>query len=406
MPRRLGLSLKLALAFLGVSALTLAIVLFILDRSTTQSFRSYLRYDQEMQDMMQGSDPVPGMSAMHGAAPMMGTGEQDFVDRLRLSLILGGIGGAAIAALVGLAIAGRITAPLREIEAAAKAVAQGDTSRRASVDSDDELGDLAGSFNQMAAVLARQEETRQQFVADVAHELRTPLAVLQGEIEALQDGVTQPTEERLASLHEETEILHRLVEDLRTLSLAEAGELNLVPARERAALVLGRAAAAMVETAARAGVTLVTDLPASLPEINLDSDRIVQVLMNLLSNAIRHTPAGGEVRVAAQVSGESLRVSVSDSGSGIPEEALPHVFDRFYRVDPSRSRDSGGSGLGLAIARQLVRMHGGDISARNNDGAGASFGFTLPLSPSSRQRRERQSAGAPEPGGTTVLPTG
>ena len=406
MPRRLGLSLKLALAFLGVSALTLAIVLLILDRSTTQSFRSYLRYDQEMQDMMQGSDPVPGMSAMYGSEPAMDAGEQDFVDRLRLSLILGGIGGAAIAALIGLAIAGRITAPLREIEAAAKAVAQGDTSRRASVDSDDELGDLAGSFNQMAAVLARQEETRQQFVADVAHELRTPLAVLQGEIEALQDGVTQPTEERLASLHEETEVLHRLVEDLRTLSLAEAGELNLVPARERAALVLGRAAAAMVETAARAGVTLVIDLPASLPEINLDSDRIVQVLMNLLSNAIRHTPAGGEVRVAAQVVGESLRVSVSDSGSGIPEEALPHVFDRFYRVDPSRSRDSGGSGLGLAIARQLVRMHGGDISARNNDGAGASFAFTLPLSPSARQRRERQSAGAPEPGGTTVLPTG
>ena len=207
------------------------------------------------------------------------------------------------------------------------------------------------------------------------------------------------------TLHEETEILHRLVEDLRTLSLAEAGELNLAPARERAALVLGRAAAAMVETAARAGVTLVTDLPASLPEINLDSDRIVQVLMNLLSNAIRHTPAGGEVRVAARVSGESLHVSVSDSGSGIPEEALPHVFDRFYRVDPSRSRDSGGSGLGLAIARQLVRMHGGDISAGNNDGAGASFGFTLPLSPSARQRRARQSAATPEPAGTTVLPT-
>ncbi len=376
---RLSLALKLAGAFLGVSALMLVIVLFVIERSTSHSFRSYVDH-QEM--MSRGGQPAPaGMDGMHNQM-MAGSGpdEGDFFKDLRLAVVLGGLGGATLAALAGFLVAGRITAPLREIESAARAVARGDTSRRARVESADELGDLASSFNRMAADLERQERTRQQFVADVAHELRTPLAVLQAEIEALQDGVTAPTAERLSSLHEETEVLGRLVEDLRTLSLSDAGALDLVRAREPAAGVIGRGVQSMGDTATRAGVKLTLDLPDSLPDVDVDGARVQQVLMNLLSNALRHTPPDGEVRVSAMVENDALAVSVRDSGSGVPEEALPHLFDRFYRVDPSRSRESGGSGLGLAIARQLVRAHGGEISAANNPDVGATFTFMLPLS--------------------------
>ena len=368
MPKRFGLSLKLTLAFLGVSAITLAIVLVLLDRLTTESFRSYLAHNEMMRSVMPEA---------HG---LMGPDEQDFIARLRLSLILGGVGGALVATLAGVIVARYITRPLHEIEEAARSVALGDASRRASVSSSDELGELAASFNTMAASLANQERTRQQFIADVAHELRTPLTVLQGEIEALQDGVTKPSRERLESLHEETQLLNRLVEDLRTLSLADAGELKLQVSSEPAAAIIRRGVSAMREAAERANVGLKIDLASDLPAVPVDGQRLLQVLINLLSNAIRHTPPGGEVRVSADATQDQVRVHVQDSGSGIPQEALPHVFDRFFRVDPSRTRSSGGSGLGLAIARQLIRAHGGEIWAENNKEPGATVSFTLPRS--------------------------
>ena len=296
---------------------------------------------------------------------------------------------------------------------AANAIARGEQSRRAPVGSSDELGDLAASFNQMAEALARQEATRQRFIADVAHELRTPLAVLQAEIEALQDGITQPNSERLASLHEETALLNRLVEDLRTLSLADGGELKLELAETAPGDVLRRGVLAMSEAAARAGVSLALDLESDLPLVVADRDRITQVVTNLLSNAIRHTPSGGEVRVRASAKRHNLQVEVRDSGSGIPPDSLPVIFDRLYRVDPSRSRSSGGSGLGLAIAQQLVRAHGGEIWAANNAGAGATVAFTLPLvaRPASTggkgRRRERTGANtlpsAPEADASTGM---
>ncbi|HLF78896.1 MAG TPA: ATP-binding protein [Dehalococcoidia bacterium] len=367
MPKRFGLSFKLALAFLGVSAVTLVLALVLIDRLTTEGFRSYLTHNEMMRSVMPEA---------HG---LMGPDEQDFIGRLRLSLILAGLGGAFVATVAGLVVAGYITRPLRLIEEAARSVARGDTLRRAHVTSNDELGDLAASFNTMADSLAGQERTRQQFIADVSHELRTPLTVLQGEIEALQDGVTRPSKERLESLYEETQLLNRLVDDLRTLSLADAGELTLQIQTEPVADILRRGGAAMAETAARENVELKLDLAPDLPAVTVDAHRISQVLINLLSNAIRHTPPGGEVCVSAELTGSVVRVHVKDSGSGMPVEALPHVFDRFYRVDPSRSRSSGGSGLGLAISRQLVHAHGGDIWAENNQGPGASFTFTIPV---------------------------
>jgi signal transduction histidine kinase len=372
MPSRLGLAWKLALAFFAVFAVTLAAVLFALDRTTAESFRSYLSHTQMMGDMMGGM--------AQGVGSMMGPTEQDFLDRLRWSIILAGGVGALAAGLTAF-LAGRyITRRLRALAEGASAIAAGDLSRRVADSSDDELGELAAAFNHMADSLASQEEARQRLVADIAHELRTPLAVLQAEIEALQDGVTQATPERLGSLHDEIDLLARLVDDLRTLSLADSGQLSLQRREHDLAGVAERAIAAVAAQAQEKGVRLELAAEASLPPVTVDGDRIAQVLRNLLSNALRHTEAGGHVTVAARAEARRFVVEVADTGAGIPPEDLPHVFDRFYRADPSRSRATGGSGLGLAIARQLVRAHGGEISVRSARGQGTIFSFWLPLS--------------------------
>jgi signal transduction histidine kinase len=383
MPSRIGLAWKLALAFFAVFAVTLAAVLFALDRATTDSFRSYLSHTQMMRGMM------------NGVQSMMGPSEEDFLDRLRWSLLLAGGVGALAAGLTAL-LAGRyITRRLRAVAESAGAIAAGDLSQRVGDASNDELGELAAAFNRMAESLASQEEARQRLVADIAHELRTPLAVLQAEIEALQDGVTQATPERFASLHEEARLLARLVDDLRTLSLADSGQLSLQRREEDLAGIAERAAAAVAAQARVKDVRLDLALQASLPRVALDSDRIAQVLRNLLSNALRHTPSGGRVALALRAEDGRAVVEVSDTGAGIPPEALPHVFDRFYRADPSRSRATGGSGLGLAIARQLVRAHGGDITVQSTPRDGTTFRFWLPLSTTANSSRRRRAADAP-----------
>ena len=370
MPSRTGLAWKLALAFFAVFAVTLAAVLFALDRATTDSFRSYLSHTQMMRGMM------------NGVQSMMGPSEEDFLDRLRWSLLLAGGVGALAAGLTAL-LAGRyITRRLRAVAESAGAIAAGDLSRRVADVSNDELGELAAAFNRMAESLASQEEARQRLVADIAHELRTPLAVLQAEIEALQDGVTEATAERFASLHEEARLLARLVDDLRTLSLADSGQLSLQRREEDLAGIAERAAAAVAAQAKEKDVRLELAVQDSLPPVGVDSDRIAQVLRNLLSNALRHTQSGGRVALALRAEDGRAVVEVSDTGVGIPPEALPHVFDRFYRADPSRSRATGGSGLGLAIARQLVRAHGGDIAVESAPRDGTTFRFWLPLSTS------------------------
>lgn len=368
MPSRMGLAWKLALAFFAVFAVTLAAVLFALDRATTDSFRSYLSHTQMMRGMM------------NGVQSMMGPSEEDFLDRLRWSLLLAGGVGALAAGLTAL-LAGRyITRRLRAVAESAGAIAAGDLSRRVADVSNDELGELAAAFNRMAESLASQEEARQRLVADIAHELRTPLAVLQAEIEALQDSVTQATPERFASLHEEARLLARLVDDLRTLSLADSGQLSLQRREEDLGGIAQRAAAAVAAQAEEKDVRIELAVQDSLPPVAVDSDRIAQVLRNLLSNALRHTQSGGRVALALRAEDGRAVVEVSDTGAGIPPEALPHVFDRFYRADPSRSRATGGSGLGLAIARQLVRAHGGDIAVESTPRDGTTFRFWLPLS--------------------------
>ena len=382
MPSRLGLSWKLALAFFAVFAVTLAAVLFALDRATTESFRSYLSHNEMMSGMM------------GDMTSMMGPTEQEFVDRLRWSLLIAGGAGALVAGVTAF-LAGRyITRRLRAMAEGTGAIAAGDLSRRVADSSGDELGELAAAFNRMADSLASQEEARQRLVADIAHELRTPLAVLQAEIEALQDCVTQPTPDRINSLHDDTDLLARLVDDLSTLSLADSGQLSLGCGEHNLAGIAERAIAAVAGQAQEKGVSLELAVDAGLPSVTVDGDRIAQVLRNLLSNALRHTSAGGRMTLAGRSEAGRAVIEVTDTGAGIPADDLPHVFDRFYRADPSRNRATGGSGLGLAIARQLVRAHGGEIAASSTPGQGSTFSFWLPLSNAPRADKVAAPPGA------------
>ncbi len=305
---------------------------------------------------------------------------RDLLARVNRAVWLAALSAAGVALIVGGLLAFGLARPIRQLTAAAGALERGDFSRRVAVRSRDEIGDLAISFNKMADGLARAERQRRDLTADIAHELRNPLAVLQSQLEGLIDGVFPATTENLQPLLDQTQLLSRLVDDLRTLALAEAGQLEL----QRAPADLGRLVASVVArfapAAATRQITLEVDTPADLPEIALDAQRIEQVFGNLLSNALRHTPAGGNVicRAVAESAG-AVTVSISDNGAGIPPESLPHIFDRFYRVDRSRSRAEGGTGLGLAIVRQLVEAHGGRVWAESAPGQGTTVAFSVPL---------------------------
>ncbi len=255
----------------------------------------------------------------------------------------------------------------------------GDLDQRVEIRANDELGALAQTFNEMSANLSRAHQLRKQMTADIAHDLRTPLTVIAGYLEAMRDGTLKPTPERFRVMSEEVNLLQRLVEDLRTLSLADAGELKLIRADLAPRELIERVANAFRESAAAAGVRLNVEISDPLPDLWIDSERMVQVLGNLVTNALRHTPQGGAVTLRAQVAPEGVRLEVQDTGSGIAPAELPKIFDRFYRGDDSRQSDGGESGLGLAIARSIVEAHSGTIAAASSLGAGTTMTITLPL---------------------------
>ncbi|MGE5620639.1 MAG: sensor histidine kinase [Sphingomonadaceae bacterium] len=326
------------------------------------------------------------MEMMRQMAGQAGTPESRFLEAVNRSLWIAGGAALVVALALGSLISREITAPLKQLTLAARRVAAGDFGQRVELRSRDELASLAEAFNTMAAALARDEAQRKQFLSDVAHELKTPLSIIQGNLEGMIDGVVPTTPDRLASLREETLLLSRLVTDLRDLSLAEAGHLPLHREQvDLGGLIQGILAGVQAQAADRR-IRLEAELPEDLPAVPADADRVGQVVRNLLSNALRYTPAGGTVRISARVAHPSpfLQVTVADTGPGIPPEDLPRVFDRFYRVDKSRTRGSGGSGLGLSVARQLVEAHGGRIWAESERGRGSSFHFTLPTADSAK----------------------
>jgi two-component system OmpR family sensor kinase/two-component system sensor histidine kinase BaeS len=286
-----------------------------------------------------------------------------------------------LVALLGSLIFRRIGSPMAEVMAAADAVAEGDLTVRVREGVPGEVGRLASSFNRMTAELARAEQQRRNLTADVAHELRTPLHIIQGNLEGLLDGVYESTPEHIAATLEETHLLARLVNDLQTLSLAETGQLPLHPVDVSAADLLSDVATSFAGQAAEAGIELKVESegePARL-ELHADPDRLDQVLSNLVANGLRYTPSGGQITMRAEPLPDGVRLTVSDQGEGIPPEELPYIFDRFWRGDRSRTRSSStGSGLGLAIAKGLVQAHGGRIRADSRPGQGTTFTIDLP----------------------------
>jgi signal transduction histidine kinase len=263
---------------------------------------------------------------------------------------------------------------------AAQKLAEGDLSQRVEIHGKDEMATLGRTFNQMADSLQQAEEARRAMTANIAHELRTPLAVQRANQEALQDGVFPLTAYDLAPVIEQNHLLTHLVEDLRTLALADAGQIDLERTPTDLASLVGRVVERFQPQAVTQQVKLIILPPVPpVPEVLLDPIRLEQILTNLLSNAMRYTPAGGQVELALASTHTTVLVHVHDSGAGIPPESLPYIFGRFYRVDKSRNRSEGGSGLGLAIARQLARAHGGDLTVANHPSGGAVFTLILPL---------------------------
>ena len=304
--------------------------------------------------------------------------EAQFLVDLNRSTIWSALIAGGVALVLSIWLAGTISRPIHELKIATEQVAQGELGTQVAVHSADEIGDLTVSFNQMSTDLARANDLRRQMTADIAHDLRTPLSVIQGYTEALDEGKLPGTSEIYGSMHKQVLHLNRLVEDLRTLSLADAGQLSLYPQEVAPRDILEHSVLVYVPQAEQQQVTLSLEIPDMLPRIVVDPDRIVQVLGNLISNALRHTPAGGEIRLAAQSVQDEIVVEVQDTGAGIPLEDLPYVFDRFYKGDKSRS-ESGESGLGLAIARSIVEAHKGHISVSSTPGQGTTFTISLPV---------------------------
>jgi len=302
----------------------------------------------------------------------------DFLTQLRWALAIGG----GVAFVVGLVIAGFLTRsivlPVQTLTRTAETVSQGRFDVRAEVRGGDEIAQLATTFNAMAANLERAEQARQSQTADVAHELRNPLAVLQSSLEALADGIYAPTPENIGPALDQVQLLNRLVEDLRTLALADSGRLSLELQPVDVNALLARVAEGYRDGFRVNDVVLTLDLADSLPVTIVDYARLSQVVNNVLTNAIRYVPAGCTVWVKSFPKDEGVTVRVIDNGPGVREDQLAYLFDRFWRGDPSRSRHTGGSGLGLAIAYQVLEAHSGRIWAELTEGGGLTVSFWLP----------------------------
>lgn len=325
-------------------------------------------------------DDRQGIGTLYIQAPA-GLLEQDaFLHDVQRALLIGALMGLLAALLLSFVLSRRIGGPLEQLTAAAKRMGEGDMSQSVRVEGNDEVAELARGFNAMAENLAKSQTLRRQLVADIAHELRTPLANIRGYLEAIEDGVVAADEQTLGTLRDESTRLNHLVEDLQDLAQADADALRLRREPSDIRELIDRAVSGLRTTASERCIGLTAHTEAELPCVSVDRQRVTQALVNLLTNALAHTPPGGKVTVSAtRPEPRSITVRVTDTGSGISPDDLPHIFERFYRADRSRARTTGGSGLGLTIARQLIESHGGTVSATSALGSGSTFTITLPL---------------------------
>lgn len=296
------------------------------------------------------------------------------------SLLIAAFAALTTATFISLFVSRRVVEPLQELTAISRRLAHGYYHERTHLQSDDELADLSRSINQLAAALEQTEHRRLALLADVTHELRTPLTTIEGYMEGLIDGVILPHERTFALVQHEAVRLKRLIEELALLSRAEAGELSITPRPHEICQTINHVAEQFHPLFAAQQITLCLDLPNDLPQIYADPDRLEQILINLLSNALRYTPDSGGVAITARPLDYYVQISVADSGIGIAPEHLPHIFERFYRVDKSRNRRSGGTGIGLTISRHLVYAQGGEIWVESaGPDKGATFHITVPI---------------------------
>jgi len=304
--------------------------------------------------------------------------EEEFLASAKRSALLGGAIAFGLALLLSVLLISEVLSPLRVLTRATEQIARGDLTQRVKLKARDEFGQLGDSFNRMIKNLRHSEEIRRSMTADIAHELRTPVTIIQGNLEAILDEIYQPTTDTIAPIYEETLRLGQLIDDLRDISLAEAKELqlNIEPIQVVASIKQ------LVETISASldqGPQIRVEANSTIPQVPVDLKRFQQVLVNLLTNALRFTPQQGTIHIQVLRKDQEVEVRVADSGPGISPEEIPHLFERFYRGDQARSRGQGGSGLGLAISKQLVEAHGGRIWAENDPSGGAIFVIRLPL---------------------------
>lgn len=304
--------------------------------------------------------------------------QEEFIERTLNTLLISAGGAALLAILLGVVLARTITRPVQDLTRAAQRMAKGELGYTVRVHSRDEVGALADAFNQMSSDLQRADQTRRQMTADIAHELRNPLTVIGGYLDAMRAGDLQPTPSRLEAVYDEIQHLERIIDDLRTLSLADAGALVLHKQDTAPREALQRVATRFAPHATNKKIQLHVQADAALPLVNVDDARMTQVLDNLVSNALQHTRAEGEIVLSAERRAEDVVFAVRDSGAGIASEDLGHVFERFYRGDKARSSEEGSSGLGLAIAKALVQAHGGKIWVESALGNGTTFFIAIP----------------------------
>ncbi len=362
----MSLRLRLAATFAFVALITAAAVALTTPTIVGRGFAQ----------IESGGTPVPGQGPGRGPGAQPGIHAQQVQQETTITLIAIAVAAAAGASLIGILLAQRIAGPLSTLGVAAAAVARGDLDRRSGLGArTDEIGSLGRSFDAMASELEHAQAARRRFFQDVVHELKTPLAVIDATTMAVIDGVYQHEDRHLETIRDQSRLLARIVDDLRTIGLAEAGDLPL----RREPIVVGAliadVARAFAARAEAAGISVTVDAPGDVVVAG-DVDRLKQVLGALLDNALRHTPRGGVVAIEARA-GRRVRMSVHDSGPGIDPEDLPHLFDRFYQADPARDRSTGTSGLGLAIVRALVDAHGGTTGAENDSHGGARFWIEL-----------------------------
>ncbi|MFK7805944.1 MAG: ATP-binding protein [Anaerolineae bacterium] len=304
--------------------------------------------------------------------------EANYIYRSNIAFGIGSIFALSLAGLVGFFISKNIVGPLTRLTEVSKLMAAEDFDQVIEIETEDEVGELAHAFNQMSADLAKSRQQRRQMTADIAHDLRSPLAVIAGYVESMRDEVLSPTPARFDTIYSEIEHLQHLITDLRTLSQADAGELPLNFQRVDPQGLIDRTIATFKLQAEKKNIHIEASIDNELPPIEGDEERLAQVLGNLVNNALRHTPEKGSIHLKSRRNSKGILLSVEDSGEGIPEDVLPRVFDRLYRVDESRQQNSGESGLGLAIAKTLIEAHGGTIQVFSKVGFGTRFDIFLP----------------------------